>query len=278
MDDIDELQASLLRTLASAHRLRILHLLGERPCEVNEIAHELGMSQAAASQHLGAMRGAGPRGGDPRRSQRQLPGRRPPDPLGVRPDARTSSSVACRGSATSPPRVSEATAVYRLQQSGRPLMSDNLSIVLFSGTDDKLHAAATIAAGAAAMGTPVSVLLMYWALDAFRADRIDNDHGLAYDASRPRWNEPVEHVGDIPWLETFRQAKELGDVTIRACSGIARDARPRRRRAGPAGRRRRRHRVLPRRRPKAARSSSSERRTAPPATRSHAMPVTRKSS
>ncbi len=59
MSDIDELQASLLRTLASAHRLRILHLLGGRPCEVNEIARELGMGQAAASAHLGAMRSAG---------------------------------------------------------------------------------------------------------------------------------------------------------------------------------------------------------------------------
>ena len=59
MDDIDELQASLLRSLASVHRLRILHLLGERPCEVNEVAREMRMSQAAASQHLGAMRGAG---------------------------------------------------------------------------------------------------------------------------------------------------------------------------------------------------------------------------
>jgi peroxiredoxin family protein len=98
-------------------------------------------------------------------------------------------------------------------------VSDKLAIVLFSGTDDKLHAAATITAGAAAMGTPVSILLMYWALDAFRSDRITNDHGLAYDASRPRWNEPVEHVGKIPWLETFRQAKELGEVNIRACSG-----------------------------------------------------------
>jgi peroxiredoxin family protein len=98
-------------------------------------------------------------------------------------------------------------------------VSDTLSIVLFSGTDDKLHAAATIAAGAAAMGMPVNVLLMYWALDAFRADRISNEHGLAYDASRPRWNEPVEHVGEIPWLETFRQAKELGEVSIRACAG-----------------------------------------------------------
>ena len=58
-EDLDELQASMLRSLASAHRLRILHLLGERPCEVNEVARELAFSQAAASQHLGAMRGAG---------------------------------------------------------------------------------------------------------------------------------------------------------------------------------------------------------------------------
>jgi len=59
MNDLDELQASMLRSLASAHRLRILHLLGERPCEVNEVARELAMSQAATSQHLGAMRTAG---------------------------------------------------------------------------------------------------------------------------------------------------------------------------------------------------------------------------
>jgi peroxiredoxin family protein len=98
-------------------------------------------------------------------------------------------------------------------------MSESLNIVLFSGTDDKLHAAGTITAGAAAMERRVNVLLMYWALDAFRADRIENDHGLAYDAARPRFNEPVEQVGAIPWLETFRQAKEIGDVTILACSG-----------------------------------------------------------
>jgi len=52
-------------------------------------------------------------------------------------------------------------------------VSDTLSIVLFSGTADKLHAAATLAAGAAAMDRPVNILLQYWALDAFRAERID---------------------------------------------------------------------------------------------------------
>src|SRR5664279_3506012 len=39
--DIDELQASMLRSLASAHRLRILHLIGAQPCEVHELARDL---------------------------------------------------------------------------------------------------------------------------------------------------------------------------------------------------------------------------------------------
>ena len=94
-----------------------------------------------------------------------------------------------------------------------------LSLVLFSGTDDKLMAAATLAAGAAAMDQQVNVLLMFWALDAFRTDRIATAHGLAYDAARPRPSEPVENVGALPWLETFRQAKEIGEMSIRACSG-----------------------------------------------------------
>ncbi len=44
-DDIDAIQASLLRTLASAHRLRIIHRLGVGPCEVNEVSRDLGLTQ-----------------------------------------------------------------------------------------------------------------------------------------------------------------------------------------------------------------------------------------
>jgi DNA-binding transcriptional ArsR family regulator len=58
-DDIDVIQASLLRTLASANRLRIVHRLGIGPCEVNELARDLGLTQAATSQHLAAMRSVG---------------------------------------------------------------------------------------------------------------------------------------------------------------------------------------------------------------------------
>jgi peroxiredoxin family protein len=98
-------------------------------------------------------------------------------------------------------------------------VNDSLSIVLFSGTADKLHAAATLAAGAAAMDRPVNILLQYWALDAFRSERIETDQGLAFDAVAPGRSRPVAGAGAIPWLETFRMAKELGEVSILACAG-----------------------------------------------------------
>jgi peroxiredoxin family protein len=95
-----------------------------------------------------------------------------------------------------------------------------LALVLFSGTDDKLNAAAVMTAGAAALGRSVHVFLQYWALDAFRADRIRNDHGLAPEAG-PEGKAAVDHLraaGQAPWYETMAQAKELGTVEIQACT------------------------------------------------------------
>ncbi len=95
-----------------------------------------------------------------------------------------------------------------------------LALVLFSGTDDKLNAAAVMTAGAAALGRPVHIFLQYWALDAFRADRIRNDHGLAPEAG-PEGKAAVERLraaGQAPWYETMAQAKGLGGVEIQACT------------------------------------------------------------
>ena len=99
-------------------------------------------------------------------------------------------------------------------------MDDSLNMVLFSGTDDRLQAAAVLTAGAAALGRPVNIFLQYWALDAFRADRIGNDHGLAPEAG-PEGRKAVDDLaraGQASWAETLRQAKDLGGVDIQACS------------------------------------------------------------
>lgn len=99
-------------------------------------------------------------------------------------------------------------------------MDETLSMILFSGTDDKLKAAATLASGAAAMGRPVNILLQFWALDAFQADRIRKDHGVSAEAG-PEGSEAMRRVedrGGAHWSELLTQAKQIGNVTINACA------------------------------------------------------------
>jgi peroxiredoxin family protein len=99
-------------------------------------------------------------------------------------------------------------------------MDEPLNLVLFSGTDDKLQAAAVLTAGAAALGRPVNVFLQYWALDAFRRDRIARDHGLSPEAgTEGRLHvDDLRRAGQVGWPEVLRQAKDLGGVDIQACS------------------------------------------------------------
>jgi peroxiredoxin family protein len=47
-------------------------------------------------------------------------------------------------------------------------MADRLSMVVFSGTVDKLFPVAILASGAVAMEQDVNIFLTFWGLDAFR--------------------------------------------------------------------------------------------------------------
>jgi peroxiredoxin family protein len=99
-------------------------------------------------------------------------------------------------------------------------MDEPINLVLFSGTDDRLQAAAVLAAGAAALGKPVNIFLQYWALDAFRTDRIGRDHGLAPEAGTQGRAavDSLRGAGQASWSDTLRQAKDLGGIDIQACS------------------------------------------------------------
>lgn len=92
-----------------------------------------------------------------------------------------------------------------------------LSLVLFSGTDDKLTAAAVLAVGAAAMGRPVNLFLQYYALDAFRAGKVVADHALSSEATAAQAPVIRAHPGQH-WSELLKQAKEVGEVNIQACA------------------------------------------------------------
>jgi peroxiredoxin family protein len=92
-----------------------------------------------------------------------------------------------------------------------------LSLVLFSGTDDKLTAAAVLAVGAAVMGRPVNLFLQYYALDAFRAGKVVADHALSPEATSAQAPVIRAHPGQH-WSELLKQAKEVGEVNIQACA------------------------------------------------------------
>jgi ArsR family transcriptional regulator len=59
-ESIYEMQATLLKTLASPRRLEMIHYLGEAgPTEVWKLAEHFDIPQPAVSQHLAALRGVG---------------------------------------------------------------------------------------------------------------------------------------------------------------------------------------------------------------------------
>jgi peroxiredoxin family protein len=95
-----------------------------------------------------------------------------------------------------------------------------VNFVVFSGTEDKLQALAVMTAGAAALGKQVNIFLQYWGLEAFSKARIDADLGLAPEAGAAGKArvEAAAKAGQAAWAETLRQAKELGEVDIQACS------------------------------------------------------------
>jgi peroxiredoxin family protein len=96
-------------------------------------------------------------------------------------------------------------------------MNERLGVVLFSGTADRLMAAAELISGAAAAGERADVLLMKWGLRAFR--RGDTDRQAPADPAY-RGSGPAGAVQDDPgWAEVIREAKEIGEVWVHACAG-----------------------------------------------------------
>lgn len=98
--------------------------------------------------------------------------------------------------------------------------TEKFSIVLFSGTVDKLMAATTLAAGAAAMGKDVTIFLTYWGLIAFRKDDWKTNRRFSKDFedyAGPAM-EMMQAKNVPPWMTTLEGVMELGNLTIKACS------------------------------------------------------------
>ena len=99
-------------------------------------------------------------------------------------------------------------------------MAEKMSIIVFSGTVDKLMAAATLATGGAAMGLDVDLFVTFWGLNAFRKDQVHTNMRLSADFAD--FAEPMMQAmkeKNVPhWMDVLMQASEIGNIRVRACS------------------------------------------------------------
>ena len=99
-------------------------------------------------------------------------------------------------------------------------MTERMSIIVFSGTVDKLMAASILGTGGAAMGMEVEIFLTTWGLEAFRKDSYKTNMKVSSDFEEyaPIMMEQMMAKKVPSWMDNFTNAKEIGDVKIYACS------------------------------------------------------------
>lgn len=99
-------------------------------------------------------------------------------------------------------------------------MANRMSLIVFSGTVDKLMAASILATGGAAMGMEVEVFLTTWGLEAFRKDgyKINTRVSKDFEEYAPMMMEQMMAKRVPSWMENLKNAKEIGEVKVLACS------------------------------------------------------------
>ncbi len=99
-------------------------------------------------------------------------------------------------------------------------MPNKLSMVVFSGTVDRLYPVAIMASGAVAMGMDVDVFLTFYGLDAFRngnpktLEKMD----VNYKEIAPMLAQLMQKKNVPSWYDMLQKAKEMGNLRVHACA------------------------------------------------------------
>jgi peroxiredoxin family protein len=94
-----------------------------------------------------------------------------------------------------------------------------MALVVFSGTVDKLTAVATLATGAAAMGMEVDLFLTFWGIEAVKKGAKEQQPRISaeYADYGPAMIELMQAKKAPHWIDTLRDAREIGTVRVYAC-------------------------------------------------------------
>jgi peroxiredoxin family protein len=99
-------------------------------------------------------------------------------------------------------------------------MANRLSMVIFSGTVDKLYPAAIMASGAVAMGMDVDLFLTFYGLNAFRMGEPKKNQKMDvnYSDIAPMLAKMMKEKNVPSWYDMLVKAKEMGNVKVHACA------------------------------------------------------------
>lgn len=101
-------------------------------------------------------------------------------------------------------------------------MSEKMSIVVFSGTDDKLMAASIIASGAVANDLDVNIFVTFWGLTkTMKTGAPEPD--LSFDGQKMKEQVfALMKQNNIPdWITMLKNAKEVGNIKVYGCAMFA---------------------------------------------------------
>ncbi len=101
-------------------------------------------------------------------------------------------------------------------------MADKMSLVVFSGTADKLMAASIIASGAVANDMDVDIFVTFWGLTKIlKNDTSQPD--LSYDGQKMKDQVfALMKQKNIPdWISMLKNAKEVGNIKVYGCAMFA---------------------------------------------------------
>jgi peroxiredoxin family protein len=95
-----------------------------------------------------------------------------------------------------------------------------LSIIVFSGTIDKLMPVGILASGAAASGYEVNLFFTFWGLNSITKKSIEQMQPIDknYEQFGPTMMQRMQEMKFPSWVQLIQQAKEVGEVKVIACS------------------------------------------------------------
>ncbi|AEA11780.1 hypothetical protein TUZN_0282 [Thermoproteus uzoniensis 768-20] len=99
-------------------------------------------------------------------------------------------------------------------------MPEKISMIVFSGTDDKLIPVGVISQAAAALGYEVHVFFTGWAMFKLLKEPAPEIWPKEFEAMVPRLKEGMARIKAPTWKDMLKQAKQMG-AKVYVCSMMA---------------------------------------------------------